>query len=84
MNIITRDVVWVVRNRKKLVQNRKTLSPAGLMDTSAVIRGCREENRLESPTGDVATAERPQPGAPRNQGHGHKLQNRSASRTPQP
>jgi hypothetical protein len=28
LNIITRDMVKVVRNGEKLVQNRKTLSPA--------------------------------------------------------
>lgn len=42
-------MVWVVSNGEKLVQNRKTLSPAGLMDTSAVIRGGRDENRLRVP-----------------------------------
>lgn len=37
----------------------------------------------EPPRGEVATVDRPQPGAPGNQRHGHKLQNRSTSRTPQ-
>lgn len=46
LNIITRDMVWVVRNGGKLIQKRKPLSPGGLMDTSEVIRNCRDENRL--------------------------------------
>lgn len=36
LNIISRDMVWVVRNGDKLAQNHKTRSPGGLMDTSAV------------------------------------------------
>lgn len=35
LNVITRNMGWVIRNGDKLAQNRKTLSPGGLTDTSA-------------------------------------------------
>lgn len=36
LNIITWDMVWVIRNGDTLAQHGKTLSPGGLRDPSAV------------------------------------------------
>lgn len=36
LNTITRDMVWVVRNRGKLTKKCKTLLPGALMGTSTV------------------------------------------------
>lgn len=41
--IITRNMVWVVRNGDELVQNLNTLPSGGLTGTSAVMRGLSHE-----------------------------------------